>query len=231
MSEAKRTPKAALDLVATLLMCAAAVAVGVNAVRSRTPTVRQTPSVPIPSRPLDFPIDTAMGSPAAPVAILEFSDFQCPFCADFVSTTWPSLKRKYIDTGQIKVGFRRLPLAIHDRAKPAAVIAACAASHGAFWSLHDELFADPTRLADSSLAGYAVRAGVPAAELKSCRATAEARVAQDSALAQSLGLSGTPAFLVGRAIGTNGVRVTGTLLGARPLSQFETEIRKALEST
>jgi protein-disulfide isomerase len=80
------------------------------------------------------------GSATAPVTIYEMSDFQCPYCAQFVRTTEPALLREYVATGKAKLVFVNYPLPMHPNAEPAAELAMCAAQQGRFWQVHDLLF-------------------------------------------------------------------------------------------
>jgi protein-disulfide isomerase len=175
-----------------------------------------------------MPQDSTLGSAVARAAIIEFSDFQCPFCAEFVNKTLPLLKDRYVATGLLRVSFRHLPLPVHDRATAAAETAACAATHGAFWQIHDALFASPAHLDDAGLRQYAALAGVSSAELKQCQNIGAARVRADLDLAKSLGVTGTPVFFVGRIVGTDSLEATAVIVGARPFDQFDREIRLAL---
>ena len=83
----------------------------------------------------------ALGRPDAPVTLVEFSDYQCPFCGRFFSATLSTLKRDYIDTGKVRYVFRDYPLAqIHPQARKAAEAAHCAGDQGKYWEMHDRLF-------------------------------------------------------------------------------------------
>lgn len=85
--------------------------------------------------------DPVLGSPSAPVTMVEFSDFECPFCQQFHTATWPQLKAKYIDTGKVRYIYKDFPLAnIHPHAQRAAEAAACMATQGKFWEYADTLF-------------------------------------------------------------------------------------------
>ncbi|MBU0667782.1 DsbA family protein [Patescibacteria group bacterium] len=86
--------------------------------------------------------DPALGLPVeqAPVTIIEFSDYQCPFCKDFFDQSFEKLKKEYIDTGKVHYVFRDFPLNVHPQALPAATAANCAAEQGKYWEMHDLLF-------------------------------------------------------------------------------------------
>lgn len=84
--------------------------------------------------------DPSLGSDAAPVIIVDFSDYECPFCRNFYANILPELKKDYINTGKVKYVFRDLPLNIHKSAIKAAMAANCAGDQGRYWEMHDKLF-------------------------------------------------------------------------------------------
>jgi protein-disulfide isomerase len=98
----------------------------------------------------------SLGSSDAPVTIVEFTDYQCPYCRAFESTTFTEIRKKYVDTGKVRFVVRDLPLAqMHPDATQAAEAARCAGDQGQFWPMHDALFSDAgklgkTRLIDSA---------------------------------------------------------------------------------
>ncbi len=127
----------------------AIVAVGLLATFVKNQGTSQARSSAIP---LEEPASTAIAVPLnadawqghrdAPVAMIEFSDFQCPYCGEYARTTYPELKRAFIDTGRLLYAFRNFPLdSVHPLAMPAAAIAACARNRGVLWQVHDGLFA------------------------------------------------------------------------------------------
>ena len=104
----------------------------------------------IPSVSLDD--DPVKGNPDAPVTIVEFSDFQCPFCKKFFDGTLPQLERDYIDTGKVKLVYRDLPIeSIHPNAVAASLAAECADEQGKFWEYHDILFGKQEQWANLGL--------------------------------------------------------------------------------
>src|SRR5690349_18876426 len=106
----------------------------------------------------------ALGRRDAPVTIVEFSDYECPFCRQFVSATLPTLKSTYVDAGKVRYVFRDFPLEqLHPHARKAAEAAHCAGEQGKYWEMHDLLFQNQQALGTDDLAGYAGRLGVDAA--------------------------------------------------------------------
>lgn len=148
------------------------------------------------------------GSADAPVTIIEFSDFQCPFCKQFADNVYPTLKKDYIDTGKVKMVFMQFPLdQIHPNAHGAALASECAAEQGKFWEYHDELFKDQSKLEISDLKAHAKTVGLDTASFNECLDSQryEALVQAEMQTAQSFGISGTPGFLI------NGIFVGGLL--------------------
>jgi protein-disulfide isomerase len=149
------------------------------------------------------------GPEAAPVQIVEFSDFQCPYCAR-ASEVVKEVRTAYGD--RVSVTYRHFPLEFHPQAHRAAEAAACADEQGSFWAFHDALFADQKAWADGNFDGVAERARVNAKALRECLASGRtvARVDADTEIGHRVGTSGTPAFFV------NGV----LLSGAQPFEAF-----------
>lgn len=151
------------------------------------------------------------GNPQAPITIVEFSDFQCPFCKK-AQTTLKDLLEKY--QGQLKVAFRDFPMrSLHSQAELAAEAARCAEGQGKFWEYHDALFADQTKFSVENLTGTARSLGLDEKSFQSCMATGEykAQIEQDIQDGAQAGVAGTPGFFV------NGV----FLSGAQPEGAFE----------
>ena len=168
--------------------------------------------------------DPAKGDPDAPLVIVEFSDFQCPFCGRFYEQTLPLLERDYIDTGKARLVYRDMPLeSIHPQAPAAHIAAECAGDQGMFWEYHDLLFdrqgewsrLQPAAL-EGALAGYAGELGLDGTFAECVRSPEAAREMQlDLAQALGMGLTGTPTFLIG-GNGHDFVAISG----AQPYSTF-----------
>jgi protein-disulfide isomerase len=165
------------------------------------------------------PDDPSRGPANAPVTIVEFSDFQCPFCSRVV----PTLKRIEEQYGpKVRIVFRDLPLTqIHKNAAKAAEAGACAHEQGKFWELHDKLYANQAALSVDDLKKTAASLGIEPQAFNTCldsgRHTAEWK--EDAAEAASFGIGGTPAFLV------NGRLLTG----AQPYENFARVIDEELD--
>jgi protein-disulfide isomerase len=221
-----------LDVVATLAMIVAAGTLLWRTLGTspQTGAAANAPAVEVPKEPLALDGLNLLGDPSAQVVLLIFSDFQCPFCARFNSDTMPTLKKRFVDTGQVRLAFRHLPLPIHDRAQAAAEGAECAARQQKFWPMHDALFAPPMRLNDRDIRANAEAVAIDLAAFAKCVDGAAAeRVREDTKLAQRLGLTGTPSFVVGRAKGDGPLQATELIIGARPADDFVAALERAVK--
>ena len=174
------------------------------------------------------------GDKNAPVTVVEFSDFQCPFCSRFFRQTLPQLDKEYIKTGKIKLVYRDYPLVrIHPNAFKAAEAAQCAGDQGMFWQMHDRLFANPKSLGEKDLPGHAKSLGLDAAKFKACLDSGQkkAGVRADIADAVKAGVRGTPTFLIGYTEpGKSTITGVSRIRGARPFASFKAAIDRLLAS-
>jgi protein-disulfide isomerase len=171
----------------------------------------------------------ALGSDDAPVTVVEFADYQCPFCKSFFSNTLPSLKKDYIDTGKVRLVMKDLPLAMHSTARPAALAAQCATEQGKFWPMHDSLFKEAGELNDESFKRYAKDIGLDADRFGECLRSNryDAAISAEVTEANGQGITGTPTFVVGL---TTGDVVEGNILnGAQPIEPFRSQIESLLK--
>jgi len=179
------------------------------------------PPGPDPAREYRVEIGDApvRGESGAKVTIVEWSDFQCPFC-NRVEPTLQQLEREYGDS--IRVVFKHLPLPIHPDAKAAHAAAEAAHRQGKFWAMHDRIFANQRDLRPETLEGYAKEIGLDLARYRKDVASNEVkqRIDADLAQAQKLGVTGTPSFFIN---GRN-------LSGAQPVESFKRMIDAALEA-
>jgi len=173
--------------------------------------------------------DPFKGNENAPVTIVEFSDFQCPFCGRFYEQTLPSIIENYVDTGKVKFVYRDLPLdSIHPNARPVHIAAECADEQGKFWGYHDMLFDNqsewgrlPAADLQSTLTKYASDLGLESASFEACLesdAIAD-EVNKDTLDAARYGATGTPAFFIG-----NEKDGFIKLSGAQPYPAFQAAI-------
>jgi len=170
-----------------------------------------------------------LGKANAPVTIIEFSDFQCPYCARFVLNTLPEIKSKYIDTGKVKLVFREFPLSFHPNSNNAANAAECAGDK--FYEMHDKLFAgqaDWSSVADPTTVfkGYAKAIGVNTTQWEACYSSKQYadKISKDFSDGSAAGVTGTPTFFIG-----NDKTGYTMLVGALPAADFETAIDAELK--
>jgi protein-disulfide isomerase len=153
-----------------------------------------------PRVPLSLDDAPTYGSPTAPVRVVVFTDFECPYCSG-AEETLAKLRQQYGD--RLAVYYRNYPLPNHAYAKPAAIAAVCAAEQGKFAAYHDLLFAHQNELPHADYARWAEMAGLDRAKFESCRATDEPwhRVERDLREGVAAGVAATPTFFVnGRAV-------------------------------
>ena len=192
-----------LERAAAISMIVAAgvltfVALESRATRDGQPQGRRPPD--LPTEPVTLIGAATKGSESAKVALIVFSDFQCPYCGRFAKETLPELDRVFVKPGNLLIAFRHLPLdSIHPFARRAAESAWCAAQQNRFWNMHDVLFENPSKLDDTSLRQHAQRIGLELRGFDTCLAdgVASSNVGTDANAARNLGVSGTPAFLLG----------------------------------
>jgi protein-disulfide isomerase len=170
-----------------------------------------------------------LGSAAAPVMIIEFTDLQCPYCARFATQTWPKLKATYVDTGKVRFATRDLPLPMHSFALPAAIAARCAGQQGKYWEFREALFREQSRLGTEPYAELASTFGLDAERFARCRADPAVlqSVRADIALAASSDIESTPSFVIGRVI--NNEFAGEVISGAKPFEVFQQRIDSLLQ--
>jgi protein-disulfide isomerase len=165
------------------------------------------------------------GSQEAEITIVEFTDYQCPFCKRYADQTLGQLEKNYVATGKVKYVIHDLPLPFHSNAQPAAEAARCAAEQDKYWPYHDKLFEKQTEWSEGEsqtwLKQYAAQLGLDQGQFNSCLDEGKYKqaVEDDAALAQKAGASGTPTFFI------NGKK----LVGAQPYAAFKTIIEAELK--
>ena len=173
-------------------------------------------------------LEYALGRADAPLTVVEFTDYQCPYCRRFQAATWPQLKRDYVDTGKVRFIVRDLPLSIHSNARPAAEAAHCAGEQGHFWPMHDALLQKDADLSPGGIASRAQSLGLDMARFRACVAANkyESAIAANASHADALDIRGTPAFIVGKAVrgDLEGVRLEGAL----PYEDFQGVLNELL---
>jgi len=170
----------------------------------------------------------AIGRADAPLTLVEFADYQCPFCRQFHATAYERLKAKFIDTGKVRFVSRDLPLDIHSNAMGAANASRCAGEQGKFWEMRTTLVLHADKLEPEAIAGYASELGLDMEQFRSCVATQKyvPSIRADMAEASTIGIGGTPSFVLGKTTsgGIEGIK----LVGAQPIEAFEKAIAEQL---
>ena len=220
-----RNWRAFIDVATSIALLGAVAVVILPRIRSELP-----PSPPpsgasellVPAEPVQLTAAAAIGSNEATYALIEFSDFQCPFCGRFARETLPTLRREFVDKGTLLFVFRHLPLSIHSLASGAAAASACAERQGRFWPLHDALFQPQAALEPAAIRSLAAELDLNVDKFDSCL-TAEGPidVSADVTTATALGIKGTPAFLV------NGRFYSGSRPYAEIQKVVEDELQRA----
>ena len=174
--------------------------------------------------------DPVKGDRNAAVVLVEFTDYQCPFCARHARDTMPQIEAEYVKTGKLRYVTREFPLeSIHPQAFKASEAALCAGDQGRYWEMHARLFANQRALAPGQLASHAQAVGLDEAQFTRCLegGTKGAKVRRDLADGAKAGVTGTPAFFIGVADGAT-VKVTRAVKGAHPFASFKEAIDAVL---
>ena len=197
--------------------------------------VKATPSRPAasPAPPAKVKVETgrsySLGRGDAPLTMVEFTDYQCPYCTKFHTTVFEDLKKNYIDTGKIHFISRDLPLGFHANAMGAARAGRCAGEQGKFWEMRNVLINNSKDLSPEAVAKYAQGVGLAMTAFHACFESEKYKdeIQKDIAEANAIGITGTPTFVIGK---TTPDKIEGArFVGAMPLAYFEARIKEATE--
>lgn len=224
---ATMSARSALDVITSIVMITAASILIYRTTSGAAGNGR--PGVEVPSTPVAIDGAPIRGSEDAPVVMIVYSDFQCPFCARFARDVLPEVERSYVATGKVAVAFRHLPLPIHEYATQAAMSAECAGEQGRFWEMHDLLFA-LEKLNGEAMLSLAESLDLDKARFDGCLADQDTsnQVRSSAAAADALGVRSTPTFFFGKRLDDGRVRVLRVLSGARPIDEFTNQLDRAL---
>ncbi len=170
----------------------------------------------------------AVGNEDAKVEMIEFSDFECPFCKRYFDETFSQIKKDYVDTGKIKLSYRHFPLDFHPAALPSALASECANEQGKFWEYHDLIFTEQEKIAGKTadviigqLKTWAQGLGLNTNQFGTCldNQTYAEKVTQDLNDGKTAGVSGTPSFFINGKL----------LVGAQPYDAFKAIIDEELK--
>lgn len=179
----------------------------------------------------------SVGSDSAPVTVVEYSDYQCPLCREWFLTSKEKLVTEYVNTGKVKFEFKDFPLSIHPFSTQYAVAVRCAGEQGKYFEMHDKVYNEQNTLANGEITtvtsvtladvvNWAGQLGLDTNQFSYCVASEkfDAAIAADENEGSSIGVDGTPSFVVGKSNGT------GTLIiGAVPYSTLKSAIDNALK--
>jgi protein-disulfide isomerase len=189
------------------------------------------PAAPPQNFTLDLGTNAFKGEKTARLTMVEFTDYQCPFCSRYARDTFPQIEKDYIATGKIKYVLMDLPLeSIHKLAFKAAETANCAGEQGKYWQMHDRLFENQKALEPWS--GHAEAIGLDVPQFEACLGSGKhaAEIRRDMAQAQSAGVTGTPGFFLAVTDpASTKVKTLRVLKGAQPYANFKAQIDALLE--
>lgn len=192
--------------------------------------LRPGPQPPTPPSALATQDEAFRGESRASVAIVEYADFECPYCGQYERDVYPQISKDYIQTGKVKYFFRDLPLPVHPHALGAARAAHCAGEQGKYWEMHDSLFAKQNAIRDVDMPGRAQELGLDKVKFSEClssdRYTDE--INKSAAEAQKMGIQGTPTFFVGKVDPSGEVTNLRMIIGTRPYDVFKSAIEDSL---
>lgn len=198
--------------------------------------LRGRQAVPLPETP-DILLTVAghpfKGDKHATLTLIEFSDYQCPFCARHFRETLPQIEKDYIQTGKIKYVFRDFPIeSIHRDAVKAAEAARCAGDQGKYWEMHDRLFSNQNAPGLEQLSRHAEAIGLSVAKFEECLDTLKyaGEVRESVAEGLRVGVSGTPTFFLGLTGPEGKVKALSMIRGAQRYPVFKERIDVLLSS-
>ncbi len=186
-------------------------------------------------KPVDLSVDgsAVKGDAAAPVTLVEFSDYQCPFCRRHFAKVMPRIISDYVETGKVRYVLREFPLQrIHPKALKASEAALCAGDQGQYWSMHNRMFSKPGQLDLRDLTAHAKALGLDTQRFEGCLDGGKyaQKVRTDQMAGATAGVTGTPTFLLGLTDRNNPKKIKAIkmLRGALPYARFKQAIDELL---
>lgn len=185
------------------------------------------PTLKIAPTELTVRVDASrgLGSPSATLAIVEFGDYQCPYCRSFHVGTLPKLQQSYINTGKVRYFYKDFPLKNHTHASGASVTAHCAGAQQRYWQMHDRLYAEQARLGPGLYEELIKELKLDVEGFKACVRSNAVREAIEGDVSdgRAIGITATPSFVLG-VIQKDQVVVKRVAAGAPPFEAFVKEI-------
>lgn len=183
-----------------------------------------------PQRLVRIRVDQAyfLGKDDAPLTLVEFADYQCPYCRKFHIDILPELRKNYIDTGKLRFVAMDLPLGRHENATRAAVSALCAGEQHKFWEMRDALIVHADNLGEDAIVGYAQKLELDASQMRSCVTSPRylPTIYRDIMQAEAAGIYATPSFVLGKT--GKGEIVGFAIEGAPPYPQLDLILKRLL---
>jgi protein-disulfide isomerase len=231
-SERRSRWRSRLELSATILLIVVVLLVAGLAVwdrLNRPPLQAARTETPPPREPVSIDGAPIRGDRNAKVALIEFSEFQCPFCGRSARDVLPEIERQYLGTGKVFLAWRHYPLSIHEHAQQAAEAAECAGRQNKFWDFHDWAFQHQNALDDANLRAAAETLRLEMAPFGACLdGQATDKVKSDVDVAKDLSVSVTPTWFIGVVQSDGRVKVTDRFSGAKPLEVFQKALDNAI---
>lgn len=222
---AKGRLRNAIDLAAALVMLVAAGSIIWTSFGRQWWQIRKRITPPSETASMaDLPVQ---GSSSARIGIIEFADYQCPYCQSFQRDVMPILKSKYVDPGKIAFAFSQYPIEqIHGLALDASAVAECSRREGRFWPVHEGIFGVIGSTKDIAvLTGVALSTGLSQSSLSACLATGvKGDIRKRTAESVRLGVASTPTFYLGLVEADNQLRVRKVLVGNQTMAAFSAEL-------
>lgn len=238
-------------LLAMLTACAAAQAQGMTerqadeilkelrAIRhaleqQQAPAAQARAPQPPPNAKVSIPFASgghSIGRADAPLVMVEYSDYQCPFCRQYHVGTFNDIKKNYVDSGRVRYINRDFPLAFHENARRAAMAARCAGEQGRFWDLRHAMIVNASELGGQNIVKYASEIKLQVSGFQACLDSGRYAKDVDRDLEEGAqtGVSGTPSFVIGRLV--NGRLEGERLVGAMPYQNFASILDEMLRET
>jgi protein-disulfide isomerase len=206
----------------------------IHAAMDKLQVAGQQQAAPAPDDKVSYklaPGGFSMGDAKAPLVMVEYTDFQCPFCQQFHNTAFAQIKANYIDTGKMRFVSRDFPLPFHENAHIAATAGRCAAEQGKYWEMRHVMIVNAASLKEDNLVTYAGNVKMDVPKFKTCLDSDKFKAQIDKDIAEGgvAGVTGTPSFVIGYVDNDkiDGVR----MVGAAPYDQFDAKIQEMLEKT
>ena len=235
------TTKSVLELIALVSFIGLAGLIGLKFYRETVrpqPVMKAAsargpaPSAPLPKEPVSLKGAALKGSPSAKILVLEFSDYECPYCGKFARDILPELEARYVATGKVRFAFLQFPLTqIHANAESAALASLCAGQQGKFWPMHDRLFQKPPTLTSEGIAGHIKSLQLDAAQFTRCVGSPETAMVLEHHVrtAATLGVNGTPTFFAAIAEADDRARLVARIVSGPTIAGFERVLAPLLE--